>query len=131
MGGSVNFNHRNFETFTWAAGLAASTDEIGVFATFHVPTVHPVRAAKEVVTIDHISGGRFGLNIVAGWNEREIAMFGKPQKPMMSATTSPMTGYRFVSSCGHRMVSSTTRGRTSTPPAATPSQNRCNVPGRH
>ena len=22
-GGSVNFNHRNFETFTWAAGLAA------------------------------------------------------------------------------------------------------------
>lgn len=81
MGGSVNFNHRNFETFTWAAGLAATTEEIGVFATFHVPTVHPVRAAKEVATIDHISGGRFGLNIVAGWNEREIAMFGKPQKP--------------------------------------------------
>ena len=81
MGGSVNFNHRNFETFTWAAGLAAKTEEIGVFATFHVPTVHPVRAAKEVATIDHISGGRFGLNIVAGWNEREIAMFGKPQKP--------------------------------------------------
>jgi alkanesulfonate monooxygenase SsuD/methylene tetrahydromethanopterin reductase-like flavin-dependent oxidoreductase (luciferase family) len=33
-----------------------------------------------VATIDHISGGRFGLNIVAGWNEREIAMFGVPQK---------------------------------------------------
>jgi FMNH2-dependent dimethyl sulfone monooxygenase len=80
MGGKVNFNHRNFETFTWAAGLAAKTEEIGVFATFHVPTVHPVRAAKEVATIDHISGGRFGLNIVAGWNEREIAMFGIPQK---------------------------------------------------
>lgn len=80
MGGAVNFNHRNFETFTWAAGLAAKTEEIGVFATFHVPTVHPVRAAKEVATIDHISGGRFGLNIVAGWNEREIAMFGVPQK---------------------------------------------------
>merc|ERR1711965_219420 len=80
MGGKVNFNHRNFETFTWAAGLAAKTEKIGVFATFHVPTVHPVRAAKEVATIDHISGGRFGLNIVAGWNEREIAMFGVPQK---------------------------------------------------
>ncbi|MFZ8885963.1 MAG: LLM class flavin-dependent oxidoreductase [Steroidobacteraceae bacterium] len=80
MGGKVNFNHRNFETFTWAAGLSAVTERIGVFATFHVPTVHPVRAAKEVATIDHISGGRFGLNIVAGWNEREIAMFGIPQK---------------------------------------------------
>ena len=80
MGGKVNFNHRNFETFTWAAGLAAKTEKIGVFATFHVPTVHPIRAAKEVATIDHISGGRFGLNIVAGWNEREIGMFGIPQE---------------------------------------------------
>jgi len=80
MGGKVNFNHRNFETFTWAAGLSAVTKKIGVFATFHVPTVHPVRAAKEVATIDHISGGRFCLNIVAGWNEREIAMFGIEQR---------------------------------------------------
>ena len=46
MGGKVNFNHRNFETFTWAAGLAAKTEEISIFATFHVPTVHPIRAAK-------------------------------------------------------------------------------------
>jgi FMNH2-dependent dimethyl sulfone monooxygenase len=80
MGGKVNFNHRNFETFTWAAGLSAVTERISIFATFHVPTVHPVRAAKEVATIDHISRGRFGLNIVAGWNEKEIAMFGIPQK---------------------------------------------------
>ena len=80
MGGKVNFNHRNFETFTWAAGLSAVTEKLSVFATFHVPTVHPIRAAKEVATIDHISGGRFGLNIVAGWNEREIGMFGIPQK---------------------------------------------------
>lgn len=80
MGGNVNFNHRNFETFTWAAGLSAVTQNISVFATFHVPTVHPVRAAKEVATIDHISNGRFGLNIVAGWNEREIGMFGLQQR---------------------------------------------------
>ncbi len=79
MGGDVNFNHRNFETFTWAAGLSAVTEQISVFATFHVPTVHPVRAAKEVATIDHISGGRFCLNMVAGWNETEIAMFGAGQ----------------------------------------------------
>ena len=50
MGGKVNFNHRNFETFTWAAGLSAATEKISIFATFHVPTVHPVRAAKEVAT---------------------------------------------------------------------------------
>ncbi len=81
MGGKVNFNHRNFDPFTWAAGLSAVTSKIGIFATFHVPTVHPVRAAKEVATIDQISGGRFCLNLVAGWNEKEIGMFGAPQLP--------------------------------------------------
>ncbi len=81
MGGKVNFNHRNFDPFTWAAGLSAVTSKIGIFATFHVPTVHPVRAAKEVATIDQISGGRFCLNLVAGWNDKEIGMFGAPQLP--------------------------------------------------
>ena len=80
MGGAVNFNNRNFETFTWAAGLSALTRNSAIFATFHVPTAHPVRAAKEVATIDHISGGRFGLNIVAGWNAKEIGMFGVEQR---------------------------------------------------
>jgi alkanesulfonate monooxygenase SsuD/methylene tetrahydromethanopterin reductase-like flavin-dependent oxidoreductase (luciferase family) len=60
-------------------GLAAVTSRIALFSTCHVPTVHPVRVAKEFSTIDHISGGRFCLNIVAGWNEREISMFGAPQ----------------------------------------------------
>ncbi|MFN3258683.1 MAG: LLM class flavin-dependent oxidoreductase [Ilumatobacter sp.] len=68
--------HRSFETFTWAAGLAAVTERIGVFATFHVPTVHPVRAAKEIATVDHISGGRLGVNVVAGWNAADFQMFG-------------------------------------------------------
>jgi len=81
FGGATNFNDRCFETFTWAAGIAAVTTRIQVFATMHVPTVHPVLAAKEAVTIDHISGGRFGLNLVAGWNEPEIRMFGLEQRP--------------------------------------------------
>lgn len=79
-GGRNNLGARCFETFTWAAGLAALTERIQVFATFHVPTVHPVMAAKMVATIDHISGGRAGLNIVAGWQPDEIAMFGSPQR---------------------------------------------------
>ena len=80
FGGTTNFNDRCFETFTWAAGLAAVTERIQLFATLHVPTVHPVRAAKEAATIDHISGGRFGLNMVAGWNEAEVRMFGLTQR---------------------------------------------------
>lgn len=80
MGGDVDFNHRSFDTLTWAAGLAAHTERATLFVTTHVPTIHPVRAAKTLATIDHISGGRLGLNVVAGWNADEIGLFGAPQR---------------------------------------------------
>jgi len=79
-GGASNLGERSFETFTWASGLLAATRRIQVFATFHVPLAHPVLAAKMVTTADHVSGGRFGLNIVAGWYAQELAMFGLAQK---------------------------------------------------
>src|SRR4029077_18663892 len=41
---------------------------------------HPLIAAKEMVTADHIGQGRFGLNVVAGWNEGEFEMFGVAQR---------------------------------------------------
>lgn len=79
-GGPTNFNDRCFETMTWGAGLAAVTKGIQMFATVHVPTLHPTYLAKQVATVDHISGGRFGLNIVSGWNEKEMRMFAIKQK---------------------------------------------------
>ncbi|HEY2600705.1 MAG TPA: LLM class flavin-dependent oxidoreductase [Thermoleophilaceae bacterium] len=79
-GGDANLGDRSFETFTWAAGLLAQTERIMVFSTFHVPLGHPIFAAKMGATVDHISGGRWGLNIVAGWNSSELAMFGLTQR---------------------------------------------------
>ena len=79
-GGDTNLGERSFETFTWAASLLAVTKRIQVFATCHVPLVHPLFAAKMATTADHVSGGRFGLNIVAGWFEAELSMFGLRQK---------------------------------------------------
>jgi len=35
-------------------------------------------AAKQAVTIDHISGGRVALNVVCGWFQPELEMFGAP-----------------------------------------------------
>ena len=75
-GGATNFNGASFETFTWAAGLGASTRHIAVIATVHAPLVHPVAAAKQAATVDHITGGRFVLNLVVGWNRPEFEMFG-------------------------------------------------------
>jgi alkanesulfonate monooxygenase SsuD/methylene tetrahydromethanopterin reductase-like flavin-dependent oxidoreductase (luciferase family) len=78
FGGETNFNGTCFETYTWAAGLASAVNHAAVFATSHVPTVHPILAAKQATTIDHISGGRFALNIVCGWFQPEMEMFGAP-----------------------------------------------------
>lgn len=79
FGGNVNFNGTNFETFTWAAGLAEATEQITIFTTTHIPTVHPIVAANMAVTNDHISGGRFGLNLVMGWFTPEMGMFNPKQ----------------------------------------------------
>ena len=78
FGGVTNFNGACFETFTWAAGVGGVTDRAAVFATSHVPTIHPIVAAKQATTIDHITGGRFALNIVCGWFVPELEMFGAP-----------------------------------------------------
>lgn len=77
FGGETNFNGTNFDTYTWAAGIAQATQQVGVLTTSHVPTVHPVMAAKQAATVDHISNGRFALNIVCGWFAPELEMFGR------------------------------------------------------
>ncbi len=78
FGGETNFNGPGFETYSWAAGIGALTRNSCVFSTSHVPTVHPIMAAKQATTIDHITGGRYALNIVTGWHKPEIEMFGAP-----------------------------------------------------
>lgn len=80
FGGSTNFNGNCFETYTWAAGIAEATERIAVAATSHLPTMHPIVAAKQATTIDHISGGRFALNLVMGWVTPEMEMFGSTQR---------------------------------------------------
>src|SRR3546814_5858180 len=40
--------------------------------------MHPVLAAKQAATIDHISNGRLTLDVVGGWNRPELEMFGAP-----------------------------------------------------
>jgi alkanesulfonate monooxygenase SsuD/methylene tetrahydromethanopterin reductase-like flavin-dependent oxidoreductase (luciferase family) len=78
FGGATNPQGAGFEAYTWASGIAASTHKAGIVSTSHVMLNHPVMAAKQGAVIDHISGGRFTLNIVCGWNGPEMEMFGLP-----------------------------------------------------
>ena len=81
FGGKLNPQGPGFETFTWASGIAASTDKAGVIATTHCSINHPTDDGQATTVIDHISGGRFILNIVTGWNKPEIDMFGTELLP--------------------------------------------------
>jgi FMNH2-dependent dimethyl sulfone monooxygenase len=77
-GGDVDAEGENFETLTWATGMLSVTTEIVVFGTIHVPLVNPVFAAKQMISAHHAGRGRFGLNMVSGWNIEEHLMFGIP-----------------------------------------------------
>ncbi|HZO82189.1 MAG TPA: LLM class flavin-dependent oxidoreductase [Candidatus Binataceae bacterium] len=75
-GGKTDFLGISLETMTWAGALLAITRRINVFSTVHVPIFHPLVAAKMGATLDHIGNGRWGLNVVSGWSEREFGMMG-------------------------------------------------------
>ncbi len=75
FGGATDPQGAGFEAYTWAAGIAASTTKSGVVSTSHVSLNHPIIAAKQCAAIDHISNGRFTLNVVCGWNGPEMEMF--------------------------------------------------------
>jgi len=81
FGGKLNPAGPGFETYTWAAGIAASTANSAIVATSHCSINHPITAAKQCTVIDHIANGRFMLNIVTGWNKPEIDMFGVEMLP--------------------------------------------------
>ena len=76
FGGPSGFWDYNLESFTLMAGLAAVTTRIQLFATCAVLTMPPPIAARMAVTIDSISHGRFGVNIISGWQRREYTQMG-------------------------------------------------------
>src|SRR6195952_3370974 len=69
FGGKTEFWEHNLESFTLMAGLAAVTDRIKLFATAATLCMPPAIVARMAATIDSISNGRFGLNIITGWQK--------------------------------------------------------------
>ncbi len=76
FGGSTEFWDHNLESFTLMAGLAAVTSKIQLYASVALPTMNPAMVARMASTIDDISDGRFGINIVSGWNQIEYSQMG-------------------------------------------------------
>ena len=76
FGGPSEFWDHNLESFTLMAGLAAVTTRIKLFATIGVLTMPAPIVARMAVTIDSIAPGRFGVNIISGWQEAEYSQMG-------------------------------------------------------
>ncbi|WP_426139916.1 pyrimidine utilization protein A [Pseudomonas sp. DWP3-1-2] len=76
FGGKTEFWEHNLESFTLMAGLAAVTHRIHLFATVATLTIPPAIVARMASTIDSISGGRFGVNLVTGWQKPEYEQMG-------------------------------------------------------
>jgi pyrimidine oxygenase len=76
FGGKSEFWDHNLDSFTLMAGLAAVTSRIRLYATVPTLAVPPAIAARMASTIDSISNGRFGLNVITGWQRPEYAQMG-------------------------------------------------------
>jgi pyrimidine oxygenase len=76
FGGKTEFWDHNLESFTLMAGLAAVTSKIRLFATAASLVMPPAIVARMASTIDSISNGRFGLNLVTGWQRPEYSQMG-------------------------------------------------------
>lgn len=66
FGGATRFWDATLESVALMTGLAAVTSRIGIIATIQPVLFPPAVAAKMAATIDDLSGGRFGINIVTG-----------------------------------------------------------------
>ncbi|MDB5479749.1 MAG: class flavin-dependent oxidoreductase [Caulobacteraceae bacterium] len=76
FGGVTNHWGVQMESLTMMAGIAQATKRVKLWATIHPLLQNPAVAAKMITTLDHISGGRAGLNIVAGAYRGEFAQMG-------------------------------------------------------
>jgi pyrimidine oxygenase len=74
--GTSGFWKSTLEPLTVASAVAGATSRIKLFATISPLLFHPAVAAKMIATIDGISGGRFGINVVTGNTLDEYEQMG-------------------------------------------------------
>jgi pyrimidine oxygenase len=76
FGGKTKFWDYNLESFTLMAALAAVTNKIRIYATCPTLVIPPAFCARMANTVDSISHGRFGINLITGWQRPEYSQMG-------------------------------------------------------
>ncbi|PYE41308.1 FMN-dependent oxidoreductase (nitrilotriacetate monooxygenase family) [Rhizobium sp. PP-F2F-G20b] len=66
-----------FEPLTILSALAGATSHIGLVATLTASYSEPFNVARQFASLDHISGGRAGWNVVTSWLEGSAENYSK------------------------------------------------------
>ncbi|NDL65220.1 LLM class flavin-dependent oxidoreductase [Acerihabitans arboris] len=69
----------NFEPLTLLSALAMITEKIGLVATASTSYNEPFNVARKFASLDHISGGRSGWNVVTSWTLGEALNFNRDE----------------------------------------------------
>ncbi len=78
-----------FEPLTILSALAGATTHIGLVGTLTVTYSEPFNVARQFSSLDHISGGRAGWNVVTSWLEGSAANFTCPGRPSGTTSSKP------------------------------------------
>ena len=70
-----------FEPLTILSAIASATTHIGLVATLTVSYSEPYTVARQFASLDHISRGRAGWNVVTSWLSGTADNFGKAEHP--------------------------------------------------
>ncbi|CAM3930989.1 LLM class flavin-dependent oxidoreductase [Smaragdicoccus niigatensis] len=70
------------EPLTLLTALAAVTRHIGLIATVSTTYNSPYNLARRLASVDHVSGGRVGWNIVTSATTEEASNFGLDDRPL-------------------------------------------------
>jgi alkanesulfonate monooxygenase len=72
---------KHLEPMLLLAGIAASTKHIGLVSTATTTYYEPYHLARFFATLDHMSNGRAGWNLVTSQNANEAGNFGRSEHP--------------------------------------------------
>jgi alkanesulfonate monooxygenase len=72
----VPYGSANHDPFTLAAAITQHTDRLKTIVAVRANTMGPTTAARQLATIDQLSGGRAAAHFIAGGNDHEQAREG-------------------------------------------------------
>ena len=74
-------NGAELEPITLLAALAPMTRHIGLVSTGSTTYSEPFNLARQFLSLDHLSGGRAGWNVVTSWGAEDALNFGHLSLP--------------------------------------------------